>query len=68
MTVNSSTEPYANPGIASAEEGQVILEGPDGFAITMTPDAAVATGRSLIEAGEQAREQDPGVDRSATSD
>ncbi len=56
MSNYSPTEPFADPGVAMAEEGHVILEGPNGNAITMTADAAVATGRSLIEAGEKALE------------
>jgi len=49
--------PLAEPGKASAEQGVVILDGPDGVAITLTPEAAAATGHSLIEAAEQARQQ-----------
>lgn len=56
MNNYSPTEPFEDPGIAIAEECHVILEGPNGNAITMTADAAVATGRSLIEAGEKALE------------
>lgn len=55
MTSHSHTEPFTDAGVAAAENGHVILEGPDGIAVTMTADAAIATGRSLIEAGEQAR-------------
>jgi len=35
------------------------MDGPDGIAITLTADAAVTTGRRLIEAGEEARRQRP---------
>ena len=45
------------PGIAAAEEGLVILDGPNGVAVTMTPEAAVGTGRSLISAAEAANQQ-----------
>ncbi|MCW2366307.1 dethiobiotin synthetase [Sphingobium sp. B7D2B] len=55
MTVHSPIEPHAEPGVATAEEDHVILEGPGGIAVTMTADAAVATGESLIEAGEEAQ-------------
>ena len=51
------TEPFDEPGQASAEEGHVVLDGPDGIAITMTADAAVTTGERLIAAGEEARRQ-----------
>ncbi len=44
-------------GTATAEEGVVFLDGPDGVAVTMTADAAEATGRALIRAADQARSQ-----------
>lgn len=50
-------QPLSEPGKASAEQGLVILDGPDGVAITLTPDAAAATGQSLIDAAEMARMQ-----------
>ena len=45
------------PGIATAESGVVILDGPDGVAVTMTPEAAAQTGRNLIQAAEAAEQQ-----------
>lgn len=45
------------PGMASAENGYVFLDGPDGVAVTLTPDAAIATGESLIAAAKIARDQ-----------
>lgn len=45
------------PGTASAEGGNVFLDGPDGVAISMTPDSAEETGRRLIAAAEEARAQ-----------
>lgn len=44
-------------GLASAEAGVVILDGPDGVAVTLTPDAAEKTAQSLQAAARQAREQ-----------
>ncbi|WP_037490568.1 hypothetical protein [Sphingobium indicum] len=38
------------PGKASVEEGLVLLDGPDGVAVTMTAYAALETGKSLLEA------------------
>lgn len=52
-------EPHQKSGIASAEAGLVLLDGPDGVAIAMTPDAAEATARSLQEAAAEARNQPP---------
>ncbi|MBO9581915.1 MAG: hypothetical protein J7498_13570 [Sphingobium sp.] len=51
-----ATEPSNSPGVASAENGMVVLDGPDGTAITMTVDAATKTGESLIAAAEKARQ------------
>lgn len=53
-------EPETVAGVASAEQGVVFLDGPDGVAIAMTPDAASDTGRSLLAAAEAARAQKPG--------
>lgn len=44
-------------GHATAEGGIVLLDGPDGTALSMTPDAAETTGRQLMVAAEQARSQ-----------
>jgi hypothetical protein len=46
-----------NPGVATAEKGDVILDGPDGVAVTMTPEAAVETAASLLAAAERALDQ-----------
>jgi len=50
-------QPETEPGIATAEEGLVILDGPNGVAVTMTPEAAMGTGHSLISAAEIAGRQ-----------
>ena len=44
-------------GQASAESGVVMLDGPDGVAVAMLPDAAEETGRRLIAAADEARKQ-----------
>ncbi|MHA4835922.1 hypothetical protein [Sphingopyxis sp. MSC1_008] len=60
MTVTSDTPtPQAEPGVATAEDGVVLLDGPDGLALTLTPDAAERTGQSLIDAAATARTQSP---------
>jgi hypothetical protein len=56
-TPRATLQPLRNPGIASAEDGVVILDGPEGVAVTMTPDAAEGTGHSLIAAAQVARAQ-----------
>ena len=48
------TQPYDTAGNATVEDGHVVLDGPDGVAMTLTAEAAVATGRNLLEAGERA--------------
>lgn len=53
----AGTVPLDRPGSASAEQGHVVLDGPDGVAITLTPDAAEGTAQSLIEAAREARRQ-----------
>jgi len=57
MSIDDATEPHAEPGVASAEKGLVMLDGPDGVAVTMTAEAAAATGRSLIVAAGVAQAQ-----------
>jgi hypothetical protein len=58
MTEFSNTpQPLTEAGIASAEDGLVILDGPDGVAITMTADAAQETARSLLSAADVAVKQ-----------
>ena len=49
---------YSDPSDVNAEQGQVIVEGPDGVAVTLTPDAAEETGLRLINAALQARRQE----------
>ncbi|WP_375195340.1 hypothetical protein [Sphingobium sp.] len=48
---------FDEAGDAYAEEGQVMLDGPDGVAISMTPDAAEKTAYSLLRAAADARSQ-----------
>jgi len=52
----SALEPREDAGRATAEDGVVILDGPDGVAVTMTADAAEKTAASLHEAAKKARE------------
>jgi len=52
--------PQTRPGSVSTENGQVMLDGPDGVAVAMTPEAALETGRRLIAAAEAATTHRPG--------
>ena len=58
MTTDHKTalKPREDAGRATAENGVVILDGPDGVAVTMTPDAATRTADSLHAAARAARE------------
>lgn len=62
-------KPCEVPGKASVEEGVVVLDGPDGVAVTMTADAAVGTADSLLQAAAQVRrEREAGVARGGNGD
>lgn len=53
----SSQGPHDRPSIVTAEQGEVLIDGPDGVAAALTPDAAEKTGHRLIHAAAQARAQ-----------
>ncbi len=55
--MNSSHNPHSNASQVTAEEGEVHVDGPDGVAVSLTPDAAEETGRRLLAAAEEARRQ-----------
>lgn len=48
---------YDEPTTVTATDGEVTLDGPDGVAVSMTPDAAATTGRRLSDAAGEARRQ-----------
>ncbi|MCD2324893.1 hypothetical protein LQ953_12795 [Sphingomonas sp. IC-56] len=52
-----SNTPEKAGGTATAEQGQVMLDGPDGVAVAMTPEAALLTAQSLTAAAEEATDQ-----------
>lgn len=47
---NSARPPSAEPGRATAEQGMVLLECPQGAIVTLTPEAAEATCENLRRA------------------
>lgn len=49
---------YDTPTHAVAESGVVILDGPDGLAISLTPAAARASAAAMIAAADAAEAQD----------
>jgi hypothetical protein len=52
-----SVQSHAQPSEVNAEQGEVIVEGPDGVAVSLTPDAAEETARRMILAADTARRQ-----------
>ncbi|HEV7343586.1 MAG: hypothetical protein JNN10_07160 [Sphingopyxis sp.] len=64
--LSSPPPPETEAGVATAEDGVVLLDGPDGVAVTMTAAAARSTGESLVEAARRAEEQLAGKRPSGT--
>jgi len=48
---------HKEAGDAAAERGEVILDGPNGVAVSMTPEAARKTGERLAGAADEASRQ-----------
>jgi hypothetical protein len=48
---------YDTPSRVYAVHGEVVLDGPDGVGLSMTPEAAAETARRLAQAAEEARAQ-----------
>lgn len=48
---------HDRPSSVVAEAGEVLVDGPNGVATALTPDAAEETGRRLIAAASVARQQ-----------
>jgi len=53
----ASRKAYDEPTTVSALQGEVVLDGPDGVGLSMTPEAAEETGKRLREAARVARGQ-----------
>lgn len=49
---------YDEPSEVTAEEGVVLVDGPDGVAVAITPDAAEKTADRLFEGAVTARGQE----------
>jgi hypothetical protein len=47
-------QPFDEAGAVSVEEGIVLVDGPDGVAIALTPEAARVLGERLIAAADKA--------------
>lgn len=50
-------ETYSEPTEVVAEDGKVVLDGPDGVDLAMTPEAALETGGRLIDGAAKAAGQ-----------
>jgi hypothetical protein len=48
---------HDQPSEVTAEEGEVIVEGPDGVAVSFTPDAAAETSERLLYGAAHAQGQ-----------
>jgi hypothetical protein len=48
---------YSDPSKVVAKDGDVVVDGPDGVDVTLTPTAAVETSDRLLEAGVEAQGQ-----------
>lgn len=53
----NTLQPETIPGKAVAEGGIVLLDGPDGVAVAMTPAAAEGTAQQLLAAARNATAQ-----------
>ena len=49
--------PHDEPSEVDAEEGEVIVDGPDGVAVSLTPEAADETSDRLLKGAAKARGQ-----------
>lgn len=49
---------YDKPSEVAANEGRVLVDGPDSVDVALTPDAALETGGRLIDAAAEAAGQD----------
>jgi hypothetical protein len=55
--MGEKTELYDEAAKVTAEDGEVVLDGPDGVDVKLTPEAAEETGDSLLEQAVKARGQ-----------
>ena len=47
-------KPHDRPSDVAVEEGEVLVDGPDGVAVSLTPSAAEETSRRLFDAAVEA--------------
>jgi hypothetical protein len=51
------TKAHDTPTTVTAEDGEVMLDGPDGLAVSFTPDAASKSASAIAEAASRAHLQ-----------
>jgi hypothetical protein len=54
---------YDEASKVEAEEGEVLVDGPDGVAVSLTPDAAIETSERLLDGALSARGQQVAEER-----
>jgi hypothetical protein len=59
-----SNQPHDIPTKATAEQGEVMLDGPDGLALSFTPDAAAKSAAAMAKAATKAGRQSGDTPRS----
>lgn len=61
-----SNKPHDTPTKATAEGGEVMLDGPAGLAMSFTPHAAAKSAAALAKAATKAGRQTPDAQRAGT--
>ncbi|HEX2764290.1 MAG TPA: hypothetical protein VHM92_10690 [Allosphingosinicella sp.] len=51
------SKPFDTPSKVSAQEGEVLVDGPNGFALSFTPEAAEETSDRLLFGAAEAKGQ-----------
>jgi hypothetical protein len=51
------SKPHSTPSDVAAEDGEVVVDGPNGFTVSLTPEAAITTSKRLAKAGAEAARQ-----------
>ncbi len=59
----SVSEAYSEPMGVTAVDGEVVVLGPDGVAVSLTPDAADESARRLTRCADEARNGSPAQSR-----
>lgn len=57
VSIGMTDKAHDTPSEINAEEGEVLVDGPNGFAYAFTPEAAIETSERLFEGGLTAQGQ-----------